>query len=320
MPANWRPRLPEPIRKRFEMPNIRGVFSAAATPFNTDLTPDHGALAAHCQQLLEDGCHGVALLGSTGEANSLSVAERMRMLEAIVSAGVPADRLVPGTGVCAFPETIALSRHALDLGITTVVMLPPFYYKGVSDQGLFDSYSRILDTLADDRLRVILYHIPPISQIPLSHELIGRLCERYPVTIAGVKDSGGQLNNMIELAKTFPQLSILAGADPLLLPLLKEGGGGCITATSNLAARQLRIVFDKYADAAGAVETAQARIVALREASNSFPQIPTIKAMLAHRYGRDGWANVRPPFIRLTDEQRSQLGSLLDRIDAEQPT
>lgn len=303
------------------MPSVRGVFSAAATPFNADLTPDHGALAAHCLQLLEDGCHGVALLGSTGEANSLSTGERMRMLEAIAAAGVPADALVPGTGVCAFPETIALTRHALDLGVTTVVMLPPFYYKGVSDQGLLDSYSRIIDTVADDRLRVVLYHIPPISQIPLGHDLIARLCERHPSTIAGVKDSGGQLDNMVNLARAFPHLSILAGADPLLLPLLKAGGGGCITATSNLAARQLRIVFDKHhdTDAADAVEAAQARIVALREASNSFPQIPTIKAMLARRYGQDSWANVRPPFIRLADEQREQLGAVLDRIDTEQP-
>ncbi|WEX11271.1 dihydrodipicolinate synthase family protein [Chelativorans sp. AA-79] len=303
------------------MSTVRGVFSAAATPLNAKLEPDHAALVAHCRQLLVDGCHGIALLGSTGEANSFSVAERMDMLEAVVAGGIPAEALLPGTGLCAAPETIALTRHALGLGVTKVVMLPPFYYKGVSDAGLFDAYSRIVEDVADDRLRIILYHIPPISQVPLGHDLIARLCEKFPGTIAGVKDSGGKLDNMVSLAKSFPQLSILAGADPLLLPLLQEEGGGCITATSNLAARQLRIVFDKHADpeASAEVNAAQARIVALREASNRFVQIPTIKAMLARRYGAPAWANVRPPLVRLTEEQTGELGAILDQVDAEHP-
>lgn len=303
------------------MSPVRGVFSAAATPLDANLEPDHAALVAHCRQLLADGCHGIAMLGSTGEANSFSLTERMAMLEAVIAGGVPADALLPGTGLCALPETIALTRHALGLGITTVVMLPPFYYKGVSDQGLLDAYSRVIETVADERLKVILYHIPPISQIALSHEFIGKLSEKFPRTIAGIKDSGGQLDNMVAMARTFPQLSILAGADPLLLPLLKEGGGGCITATSNLAAKQLRTVFDKHADAgeASVVEAAQARIVALREASNSFAQIPTIKAMIARRYGAPNWTNVRPPLVRLTQEQTDKLAPVLNRIDAEQP-
>ncbi len=301
--------------------SIRGVFSAAATPINDDRSPNHAALAAHCRQLLDDGCHGIALLGSTGEANSFSLNERRAMLEAVVASGIAPEALLPGTGLCALPETIELTRHALSLGVTKVVMLPPFYYKGVSDQGLFDAYCQVIDTLADDRLRIVLYHIPPISQIPLSHELIGRLCERYPGIIAGVKDSGGQLDNMATLAKTFPQLSILAGADPLLLPLLQQGGAGCITATSNLAARQLRVVFDKFDDksASAEVEAAQARIVALREASNSFAQIPTIKAMIARRYNAPFWANMRAPLVRLSDEQIGKLTPILDRVDAEQP-
>jgi 4-hydroxy-tetrahydrodipicolinate synthase len=301
--------------------SIRGVFSAAATPINSDHSPNHAALTAHCRQLLDDGCHGIALLGSTGEANSFSFEERKALLEAVVDAGIAPESLLPGTGLCALPETIELTRHALSLGVTKVVMLPPFYYKGVSDQGVFDAYCHVIDTLADDRLRIVLYHIPPISQIPLSHDLIGRLLGRYPNIIAGVKDSGGQLDNMVALAKAFPQLSILAGADPFLLPLLQQGGAGCITATSNLAARQLRVVFDKFADgsATAAVEAAQARIVALREASNSFAQIPTIKAMIARRYNAPNWASMRPPLVRLSDEQIGKLNQVLDRLDAELP-
>lgn len=301
--------------------SIRGVFSAAATPLNADLSPDHEALVAHCRQLLEDGCHGIAMLGSTGEANSFSTDERRAMLEAVVKSGIAPDQLLPGTGLSALPETIALTRHALSLGVTKVVMLPPFYYKGVSEQGLFDAYSHVIDAVADDRLRIVLYHIPPISQVPLSHELIGRLCERYPTAIAGVKDSGGQLDHMSSLAKTFPQLAILAGADPFLLPLMQAGGSGCITATSNLAARELRAVFDKHADtgAAAQVQAAQARIVALREASNSFAQIPTIKAMVARRYRSAGWRRMRPPFVSLTEAQADQLATILDDVDRRYP-
>jgi 4-hydroxy-tetrahydrodipicolinate synthase len=301
--------------------SIRGVYSAAATPLNEDLSPDHAALAAHCRHLLDDGCHGVALLGSTGEANSFSADERRDMLEAVVKSGIAPDALLPGTGLCALPETIALTRHALSIGVTKVVMLPPFYYKGVSDQGLFDAYSQVIDAVADDRLRVILYHIPLISQVPLSHDLIARLLERYPGTIAGIKDSGGQLDHMQSLVQTFPQLSVLAGADPFLLPLMGQGGSGCITATSNLASRQLRTVFDKHADSSAAAEiaAAQARIVALREASNSFAQIPTIKAMIARRYNAPGWRRMRAPLVSLTEEQATKLHAVLHQVDLDHP-
>lgn len=293
---------------------FRGVCCAAATPVREDLSADHPKLAAHCKQLLKDGCHGIALLGSTGEANSFSVAERMGILEAVVKAGVPAESLLPGTGVCALPDTIALTKHALSLGVTRVVMLPPFYYKKPSDQGLIDSYSYVFDQVADSRLKAILYHIPPISQIPITDAVIEALLKRYPGTIAGVKDSSGDFEHMKGLVQHFPKLSILAGADPMMKPLLEVGGAGCITATSNIAARHLRTVFDGFTDPAAkdAVDKAQACIVAQRTISNHFPQIPTIKAMVGYRYGDTGWGRVRHPFIALSEAQRAELGKLLD--------
>jgi 4-hydroxy-tetrahydrodipicolinate synthase len=293
---------------------LRGVFSAAATPVHEDLTADHAKLAAHCKQLLSDGCHGIALLGSTGEANSFSVGERLAILEAVVGAGVAPACLLPGTGMCALPDTIALTRHALSLGVTHVVMLPPFYYKKLPDQALIDSYSYVFDQVADSRLKVILYHIPPIAQIAITEGVIEGLLKRYPNTVAGVKDSSGEFEHMKGLATNFPQLSILAGADPLMKSLLENGGAGCITATSNVAARYLRTVFDGFADptAAARVEAAQACIVAQRNISNHFTQIPTIKAMVGYRYGDASWGRVRHPFIALTEAQRVELGKLLD--------
>lgn len=294
---------------------IKGVYCAAATPLDENLNPDLGKLAAHAQRLIADGCHGVAMLGSTGEANSFSLGERKAMLEAVVNAGVPGEKLLPGTGVPAFPETIELTKHALSVGVRTVVMLPPFYYKGVTDQGLIDSYSRIIDTIGDNRLQVILYHIPPIAQVAIPPSVIAALLEKFPGAFVGVKDSGGDLDHMKMLVQTFPSLSILAGADPFMLPLLKEGGAGCITATSNLVGAQLRTVFDNFdkPEQAPAVEAAQARIVSLRNLSNSYVQIPTIKTMVAHRTRDEGWCRVRPPFVALDAAQRQ---AVFDQLDA----
>ena len=223
---------------------ITGVFSAAATPLTADNTPDLALFIDHCRQLLAEGCHGVALLGTTGEANSFSGAERRAILEAAVKAGIPADRLLPGTGVVAIPETVELTRHALSLGVTKVVMLPPFYYKGISDDGLFAAYSQVLEKVADTRLQVILYHIPQVSGVPLTIPLIGRLIAAFPETVVGIKESAGDFNNMQAIIAAYPSFSVLAGADPLLLPLMKAGGAGCITATSNLVADSLRTVYD----------------------------------------------------------------------------
>lgn len=287
----------------------RGVFCAALTPLDADLAPDHGAFVAHAKRLLAQGCDGIAMLGTTGEANSFTVAERQALLEATVAGGVAPDRLLPGTGVVALPDTIALTRHALSLGVTTVVMLPPFYYKGVSEDGLFAAYAEVVDRIADPRLRIVLYHIPPMSAVPLGFGLIERLRARYPGTFCGIKDSSGDFANMQALVARFPGLAVLAGADPLLLPLLKEGGAGCITATSNLVAADLAFVFRNHADPARAaeVEAAQARIVAARNRASRFPQIASLKLLLAEHTGQPGWHRLRPPLMPLSRDEAAAL-------------
>jgi 4-hydroxy-tetrahydrodipicolinate synthase len=251
----------------------------------------------------------VALLGTTGEANSFSSAERRMILEAALKAGIPADKLLPGTGVVAIPETVELTKHALSLGVTKVVMLPPFYYKGVSDDGLFTAYAQILEKIGDTRLQVILYHIPQVSGVPLSIPLIRRLVEAFPDTVVGIKESAGDFNNMQAIIAACPGFSVLCGADPLLLPLLKAGGAGCITATSNLVANSLRTVYDHVHDEAKSaeVEAAQARINAFRTLSNSYVQIPTIKAMVGLKTGNAGWRRTRPPLVPLNDAEYAAL-------------
>ena len=289
--------------------SIKGVFCAASTPVTATGEVDTARFISHAKNLLADGCNGLAVLGTTGEANSFSIAERKALLESAVASAISPDHLLPGTGLCALADTVELTQHALSLGVTQVVMLPPFYYKNVSDDGVFNAYARIFDSIADERLRVILYHIPQMSAVPISNALIERLLKAYPNTVVGIKDSAGDFANMQAMLKAFPGFSVLAGADPLMKPLLEAGGHGCITATSNLVGKQLATVFAHFADPARAaeVEAAQARIVAVRNISNKYVQIPAIKSLIANRYGDAGWTEVRPPLVKLTREQCNEI-------------
>lgn len=298
---------------------VAGVFCASATPVLEDGTPDHAAFSQHCNALIEEGCDGVALLGTTGEANSFSIAQRMDILEKLVASGFDASRLLPGTSQTNVPDSVTLVRHAVDAGVKACVVLPPFYYKGVSDEGLFRFYAELIEGVGSNDLRVILYHIPPIAQISISLELTARLREAFPGIIVGVKDSSGKLESMQAFANAFEDFSVLAGADPFMLPLLKAGGAGCITSSSNLIGRHLRVVFDNWFDEGQAdkVEAAQARINAWRDLSNAYVQLPTIKGMLARRRNHAGWTRLRPPLVELTQDELANVWAQMDRLEAE---
>lgn len=295
---------------------LDGIFPAAATPINQDGSPDCPTLVSHCKALLKDGCDGIALLGSTGEANSFGISERQNILEQVIAGGIDPDQLIPGTAQSNVTDTVALTRHAVDMGVRAVVLLPPFYYKGVTDEGLFRAFSEVIEKVANNQLKIVLYHIPHLSGISISQALINRLKSAYPNTIVGVKDSSGDLENMRQTLEQCPDISVLAGADPLMLPLLKMGGAGCITATSNLLPGDLRFVFDNWSnsDMENEVEAAQKRICSWRELTNSYTQLPTVKAMLAKKRDKESWMFVRPPFIELTEDERSILWLKMDQL------
>ena len=296
---------------------IHGVFSAAATPVNADGTVDHATFAAHAKALLHEGCDGIALLGTTGEANSFSLAERMELVEKTIKAGIDAGRLLPGTSQTNVADTVTLTRHALEAGVAASVVLPPFYYKGVSDDGLFRFYAEVIEGVKSDKLRMLLYHIPPIAQVGISLELTARLLDAFPGIVIGIKDSSGKIESMQAFASTFANFSVLAGADPLLLPLLNSGGAGCITSSSNLIAGHLRTVFDNWfvSGRQAEVEKAQARINAWRDLSNSYVQLPTIKAMLAKRRDHRGWTRVMPPLVELTDAEIATVWAKMNELE-----
>jgi 4-hydroxy-tetrahydrodipicolinate synthase len=298
--------------------HIQGVLSPVVTPFDRELRPDETRLIQHCRWLLEQGV-GLAVFGTTSEANSLSVAEKIALLDTLVTAGLPPTRMMPGTGCCAFADTVELTRHAMQLGCAGVLMLPPFYYKGVSDEGLFRSYAEVIERVGDRRLRIYLYHIPPVAQVPISLSLIERLLKAYPGTVAGIKDSSGDWNNTRAMLEQFQPhgFDVFSGSEAFLLATLRGGGAGCITATANVnpgpIARLARSWQQPDAD------DRQAALNAVRGVLQQFTMIPALKAAIAYYSDDPAWVTVRPPLVELDDTQRNALVQALRSVDFSMP-
>lgn len=294
---------------------LTGVLAAALTPLTADLGPDFGAATLHARWLLAHGCDGLAVLGTTGEANSFSVAERMALLDHLVGNGLPAAVLLPGTGCAALTDSVALTRHAVKLGVGGCLMLPPFYYKNVTDEGLFASYAEIIERVGDARLRLYLYHFPQMAAVPVSLALIERLVGRYPETVVGMKDSSGDLANMLAVARAVPGFAVLSGSDELLLPLLGGGGAGCITACANVAASLAARVAAAFRAGDGrAAEDAQARLSAVRRVIQGYPLAAALKSLVATASGQAGWQRLRPPLVPLAADDARALARQLAGI------
>ncbi len=290
----------------------KGVFAAALTPMDGDLNPDHSAFAAHCRRLLAAGCHGLAVFGTTGEANSLSVDERLAALEALVEEGVPVEALLPGTGSCALTDTVRLSRAALEADAAGVLMLPPFYYKGVDDDGLFRFFAEVVERVDDDRLRLYLYHIPHLTGVGFGFAVISRLLDAYPGVVVGTKDSSGDAERIATLCREFPGFSVLAGTETLLLDTLRGGGAGCISATVNVTSRLARRVHDAHeAGESDEAEALQRRLTELRALIEAYPMIPALKRLTAELTGDEDWRNLRPPLSALDEARVEELFSHL---------
>ena len=292
------------------MSQPNGVWVAALTPMNPDLSPDTAKFTAHCQWLLDQGANGLAVLGTTGEANSFSIAEKRKLLDAAAAAGINGSQMLPGTGSCAIPDTVEMTRHALSLGSAGVVMLPPFYYKNVSDEGLYAAYSEVIQRVGDEKLRIYFYHFPQMSATPISHDLIERLLKEYPGTIAGIKDSSGQLDNKLEMCRRFPGFGVFAGSEQFLLPVLRAGGVGCISATANATIGMCVEVLNKKDDAS--VDALQEELTAQRLAIQSQVLIPALKSIAARRTGDKTWLTTRPPVAPLSAPEEAALFGALD--------
>jgi 4-hydroxy-tetrahydrodipicolinate synthase len=284
---------------------LSGVLSPVITPFRDDLAPDAEALIGHCRWLLSQDV-GLAVFGTNSEGNSLTVAEKIELLDRLVAAGIDPRRLMPGTGCCALGDTVALTRHAVALGCGGVLMLPPFYYKGVSDDGLYRSYAEAIERTGDDGLRIYLYHIPPVAHVGLSVTLIERLLRDFPGTVVGIKDSSGDWANTAAMhERQWDDFRIFVGSETLLLANMRAGGAGCISATANVNAAAVQDLYLHWQQ--DDADDRQQALTAFRAILQAVPMIPALKAITAH-YGREPrWRNVRPPLMTLDDGQRAAL-------------
>jgi 4-hydroxy-tetrahydrodipicolinate synthase len=298
---------------------ITGVLSPVVTPFRKNYSPDAERFARHCKWLLGHGCSGLAIFGTNSEANSMSVAEKVELMDALVAAGVPARTLMPGTGHCALTDSVALTRRAVELGCAGVLMLPPFYYKGVSDEGLFRNFAEVIERVGNDRLRVYLYHIPPVSQVGISLALIERLLKKYPGIVAGVKDSSGDWNNTKAMLDAFARngFDVFAGSEVFLLDNMRGGGKGCITATGNVNPGPIDEVFRNWRSPDA--DRLQAGITATRKIVQKVPMIPALKAIIAHFGGDPEWRTVRPPLVELAADQEGSLIAELESAGFKMP-
>src|SRR6188474_1668144 len=212
--------------------HLRGVIAPVLTPFRANLAPDQERFISHCRWLLSQNC-GLAPFGTTSEANSISKDERMSLLAALVAAGIDPSRMMPGTGCCSITETVELTAHAVRHGCAGVLMLPPFYYKNVTEEGLYAYFSEVVQRVGDERLRIYLYHIPPVAVVGITPNLVERLLKAYPTAIAGMKDSSGDWSNTKTFLDAFAKsgFDIFPGSESFLLANMRNGGAGCISAT-----------------------------------------------------------------------------------------
>jgi 4-hydroxy-tetrahydrodipicolinate synthase len=315
---------------------IRGVLAPVVTPFKADLSPDEERFIRHCQWLLSQNC-GLAVFGTNSEANSMSSEERMTLLNALIAAGIDPSRMMPGTGCCSITETVELTAHAVKHGCAGVLMLPPFYYKNVCEDGLYRYFSEVVQRVGDTRLKIYLYHIPPVAIVGITPELVERLLKAYPSTIAGMKDSSGDWNNTktfldafaVRSARPARTFDVFVGSESFLLANMRNGGVGTISATANVnpaaiyelyvACKQSKIENPK---SKLKLEHQQARLNVVREvfSNRRFPSmIAALKQAIAIYANDPEWTGVRPPLVELTPEQANLLAADLKAIGFAMP-
>src|SRR6266436_6073545 len=282
-----------------------GVLVPVLTPFTPRGEPDAGRFIAFCRWLLDQGAGGLAIFGTTSEANSMAPGERMELLDQLIEAGIPAQKLMPGTGACAMTDAVTLVRHAVGRGCGGALMLPPFYYKPVSDDGIFAFISGVIDKVGSSALRIFLYHIPPVAQVGFSLDLVGRFIAAYPETVVGLKDSSGDWSNTAALLERFPGFSVFPGSEVFLLDGLRKGATGCITASGNVNVPGIKKVYDNWRGPDA--DRLQAEITTLRKALQAYPMVPALKRIVAHFHNDPDWAAVRPPMLPLDQAQSAAL-------------
>jgi 4-hydroxy-tetrahydrodipicolinate synthase len=293
------------IAEELPMPNaITGLWAAATTPTDPAGAIDHASLARHAQRLLRGGCDGVVLFGSCGEGPAFAITERLAAAEAVLRAGVEPSQLAMGTGCPAIADTIALTKGMLALDITRALLLPPYYFSGVSPEGIEDAFATVFDLVADPRLSACLYHIPQVCGVPVPAAVLGRLRARYGATVSGVKDSSGDFKSFLAFRAAAPDVASLVGDERLIVRALAAGGKGTICGMANLVPALLRRLFSDPS-----VQTV------IERACAQINGIPLLKTVLVAMTGEAVWRNVRPPLCAADTAAGARVAALLEALE-----
>lgn len=285
---------------------IKGVLAPVLTPFKAGYEPDLRRFVGHCRWLLANDV-SLAIFGTNSEGNSLSEEERTGLLEGLIDAGIDPTRMMPGTGCCSLTETVRLTSRAVSLGCAGVLLLPPFYYKGVTDEGLYRSISETIERVGDARLRVYLYHIPPVSQVGISLGLIERLLKAYPNAIAGMKDSSGDWNNTKAVLDQFSNagFDVFVGSETFLLANMRNGGVGAISATANVNPAKIAALYREWSSSDA--DAIQGRLDTVRKIFAKYPMIAAMKRAVAQWTGDEDWSRVRPPLVEIAPRESAMF-------------
>ncbi len=282
-----------------------GVYAASLTPLNENLNIDHKLFVKHTEWLLNNGCDGVLIMGTTGEANSFGVEERIEALDALLAGGIPGNQLLVGTGCCAITDTIKLTKHALTCNVGGALMLPPFFYKNIDDDGLYNYFEQVIQKVNNEILRIYLYHIPQMSGVFFKPDVIERLIYKFPGQIAGIKDSSGDWNNTKLIHDSFSDFKVYAGNERFLLDILKIGGAGCISATANI---NCGVASELYREGNNnAANGLQNKLNLFREVMEKSPMIPALKQVMAEITNQKEWLRMRPPHVPLQKQKVVEL-------------
>ncbi len=294
-----------------------GVLTPVITPFKEDLSPDPDRLINQCRWMLSQNV-GLAAFGTNSEANSLSIDEKIMLMDRLVEGDIDPKRMMPGTGCCALSDSVRLTEHAVKRGVGGVLMLPPFYYKDVPDDGLFKNFAEVIERVGSSDLRVYLYHIPPVAQVGISHDLIERLVKAYPNTVVGIKDSSGDWDNTKGmLDRGWDDFRVFAGSEIFLLQNMRAGGAGCISATANVNPAAIHHLYANWQS--DKADSLQEGLNDIRMTFQAFPMIPALKAATSHWSGDTQWDDVRPPLVVLTAEQKTALIAELEKRNFHMP-
>ena len=291
-----------------------GIYTASLTPLTSSYETNLPALVSHVEQLFESGSDGVAILGSTGEANSLTIEQRLDIISYCGRTLAP-ERLMMGTGSCALQDAIRLTQASIEAGVFSVLVIPPFYYKPQSDESVIRYYSELISSVDDSRLRIIFYNFPKLSGYNFSTEILQEFKERFGDIAAGIKDSSGNWENMLSITKNVPDFMVYSGTETLLLNILREGGAGCITASANLLAPECQLVYQAWRnDQQNTAEQVQKELTVLRKALESYQFVSELKGLMALHTGSEHWQEMLPPFIPLLPSQVRELSEKINDL------